>query len=54
MKCELLYEIVECDNCGAKYVVSDTVKNKNPFLHSVCNNCYMPMKVKNPIYKEEK
>lgn len=51
---EKLCENYRCDNCGAKYIASETEKNKGPFWHRVCNTCYMPMKVKNPFYKEEK
>lgn len=47
-----MYVIVKCDNCGAKYIASETDKNNGPFWHRVCDTCYMPMKVKNPFYKE--
>lgn len=47
-----MYEIVKCDNCGAEYITFDTDENKWPFWHRVCDTCYMPMKVKNPFYKE--
>lgn len=47
-----MYEIVKCDNCGAEYITFDTDENKGPFWHRVCDTCYLPMKVKNPFYKE--
>lgn len=45
---------VNCDNCGAKYYTTNKDVNKEKFWHRVCDTCYMPMKVKNPFYKETK
>jgi hypothetical protein len=47
--CKVMHEIVKCDNCGAEYVYFDTDNNEEPFLHRVCDTCYMTMKVKNPF-----
>ena len=49
-----MWVTVICDNCGVEYVASDKDEYKELFWHRVCDTCYMPMKVKNPFYKEAK
>ena len=49
-----MHKIVKCDNCGAEYVAFETSENKGLYYHRICDTCYMPMKVKNPFYKETK
>lgn len=52
-----MIRFVECDNCGARYFVSETDKpvlDGRHFLHRVCDTCFMPMEVKNPFLREEK
>jgi ribosomal protein L32 len=50
--CEKI-EFVECDNCGnSMYVMREDVKGNYEYIHSVCPQCFLPIEVKNPFYKE--
>ena len=49
-----LYKKVFCDNCGEQYLVNKLDPFEDKFIHSVCTTCFMPMKVKNPFYQDNK
>jgi hypothetical protein len=43
------YIMVNCDNCGAEYILFDTDPDV-PVIHGVCTTCFLPMQVKNHYY----
>lgn len=46
-------EFVNCDNCGnCMYVMREDVKGNYEYIHSVCPQCFLPLEVRNPFYKE--